>query len=150
MLKFSRIPTDKVLNQKGTDMSVLSRSRWNEMSYKKSLNGKQALVAVKDDGFNLVYVADQTEALCLIAVTENPAALMFVKDQTEAVVMAALKGNGLILRLVRNQTKAICQAAVESSDQALMYVEERFLDNDGSLDGSTTEINGKTYKLMEI
>ena len=131
-------------------MSVLSRSRWNRASYKKNLNGKEALAAVKDDGLNLVYVVDQTEALCLIAVTENPAALMFVKDQTEAVVMAALKGNGHTLRLVRHQTKAICLAAVESSEQALMYVEERFLDNDGSLDGSTTEIDGKKYKLTEL
>ena len=131
-------------------MSILSRSKWNEMTYKKSLSGKQALIAVKDDGFNLVYVADQTEALCILAVMESPAALMFVKDQTEAIVMAALKRNGLILRLVRNQTKAICQVAVESNEHALMYVEERFLDDNGSLAGSTKEINGRTYRLMEV
>ena len=48
---------------------------------------------------------------------------------------------------VANQTEAICLAAVEQNEDAIQYVEERFLDGNDSCDGKVVEIDGKKYKL---
>ena len=44
-------------------------------------NEQECLEAVKDNGFALKYVANQTPELCLIAVKENGFALSHVKNR---------------------------------------------------------------------
>ncbi len=104
-------------------MSILSRQRWEELTRRKNLSGAKALKAVKQDGFNLRYVIDQTPEICL----------------------AAVKQNGYALQHVKEQTPAICLAAVKQIRDALRYVEERFLDDDRKI----IVVNGKTYRLMD-
>ena len=59
-----------------------------------------ALEAVKQNGYALQYVKDQTEAVALEAVKQNGYALRYVKDQTEAVALEAVKQDGDALRYV--------------------------------------------------
>jgi hypothetical protein len=47
-------------------------------------NKKKALEAVKQDGYALRFVKDQSESVCLEAVKRNGDALRFVKDQSES------------------------------------------------------------------
>jgi len=57
------------------------------------INPKKALAAVKQNGYALQYVKDQTEAICLEAVKQNGLTLKYVKDQTEEICLAAVKQN---------------------------------------------------------
>ena len=54
---------------------------WKKLSIKKTLVGKEALEAVKNDGYALQYVKDQTESVCLEAVKNNGYALRYVKEE---------------------------------------------------------------------
>ena len=62
--------------------------------------GKEALEAVKQNGYNLRYVKEQTEAICLEAVKKNGYSLQYVKEQTEAICLEAVKENGDSLQYV--------------------------------------------------
>ena len=72
------------------------KKQWDELSVKCNLSGKEALEAVKQYGYALRYVKEQTEAICLEAVKENGDALRYVKEQIfkeelEMVLIGGLK-----------------------------------------------------------
>ena len=52
------------------------------------------LEAVKQNGFNLKYVKNQTPDICLEAVKQDGWALKYVKEQTEDICLAAVKQAG--------------------------------------------------------
>ena len=80
------------------------------------------LQAVEEYGYNLKYVKDQTETICLEAVRENSYALQFVTNQTEAICFEAVRKNGYALQYIKDQTEAICLEAVKQDGWALQYV----------------------------
>ena len=51
------------------------------MEYGMIENEKDAIEAVKNDGHALMYVKDQTEAICIEAVKNDCHALQYVKDR---------------------------------------------------------------------
>ena len=57
------------------------KSKWDSLTIKKNLKGKDALEAVKNDGYALQYVVEQTEAICLEAVKQDRDALKYVEEQ---------------------------------------------------------------------
>ena len=61
------------------------------------------LAAVKQNGYALQYIKDQTEEMCLAAVKEDGYALKFVKEQTEEMCLAAVKQNGYALCYIKNE-----------------------------------------------
>jgi ABC-type Fe3+ transport system substrate-binding protein len=61
----------------------------------------ESLEAVKQNGYVLKYVREQTEAICLEAVKQNGYALKYVREQTEAICLEAVKQNGYVLKYVR-------------------------------------------------
>ena len=71
-------------------------------------SGEEALYQVKQDGYALQYVYNQTPKICLEAV----------------------KQDGYALRYVRNQTPEICLEAVKQNGYALQYVDERCFESD--------------------
>ena len=71
-------------------------NRWSDPAY--------CLEAVKQNGYALKYVKEQTEELCLEAVKENGDALRYVKEQTEKICLEAVKQNSYSLRYVRDKT----------------------------------------------
>ena len=60
-------------------------ANWKRLSVKKTLSGNDALEAVKQDGYALQYVKEQTEAVCLEAVKQDVAALRYVEEQIFAM-----------------------------------------------------------------
>ena len=66
----------------------------------KYFTEKEAFKAVKQDGYTLIYVKEQTEAICIEAVKKNGYALAYVKEQTEAICIEAVKQYGDSLRYV--------------------------------------------------
>jgi hypothetical protein len=54
---------------------------WKNLTHKKDLHGKQALMTVKKHGHLLKYVKDQTEEICLAAVKEHEFALQYVEEK---------------------------------------------------------------------
>ena len=70
---------------------------------KTNLKDKEALAAVKQDGYGLRYVKKQTKAICLEAVKQNGYALQYVEKQTEAICLAAVKQKGDALRYIKEQ-----------------------------------------------
>lgn len=69
------------------------------------MSNKEVLKMVKQDGWALKYVKEQTPEICLEAV----------------------KQNGYVLRLVKKQTPEVCQAAVNQNCNALQYVKDKFM-----------------------
>jgi hypothetical protein len=49
------------------------------------LDSNICIKAVKQDGFALQYVKEQTEKICIQAIKRNGLALQFVKEQTETL-----------------------------------------------------------------
>ena len=64
-----------------------------KVEYTKTLTGDEALAAVKQNGWALQSVKDQTEAIALAAVKQEGYVLQYVKDQTEKVALAAMEGD---------------------------------------------------------
>jgi len=56
------------------------KQEWDDLSEKKNLSGKEALEAVKENGYALQYVINQTPEICLEAVKEDGNALRYVKE----------------------------------------------------------------------
>jgi hypothetical protein len=65
-----------------------------------NLKGKEALEAVKEDGYALKYVKEQTPEICLTAVKQNGYALQYVKEQTPEICLTAVKEDGYALKYV--------------------------------------------------
>ncbi len=76
------------------------KKEWDKLSEKKNLSGEEALEAVKQDGYALQYIKEQTEEICLEAVKENGYALQYVREQTPRVCLEAIKENGDALQYV--------------------------------------------------
>ena len=81
--------------------------------------------AVKQYGFSLQYVKEQTSEICIEAVKQNGKALQFVKEQTSEICIQAINSNGLALQFVKEQTSEMCMEAVKKNGWALQYVKEQ-------------------------
>jgi len=68
----------------------------------KYFTEKEAFEAVKQNGFTLIYVKEQTEAICIEAVKKNGYVLSYVKEQTETICIEAVKQHGFALRYVND------------------------------------------------
>jgi predicted RNA binding protein YcfA (HicA-like mRNA interferase family) len=101
------------------------KKEYDALSEKKNLKGKEAMKAVKKNGYALRYVHEQTEAICLEAVKQHGYALQYVHEQTEAICLEAVKQNGPALKYAHEQTEAICLEAVKQNGYALQYVHEQ-------------------------
>jgi len=125
------------------------KQQYEQLTTKKCLAGKEALEAVKQDGYALRYVKDQTEEICIEAVKQYGNALQFVKDQTEEICLEAVKQYGNALQYVKDQTEEICIEAVKQYRYALQYVNSKFFIVD-NLSGKEVEVklDGKVYKAI--
>ena len=55
--------------------------KWRNLMVKKNLIGDAAMTAVKQSGYMLQYVAQQTEAICMAAVKQSGDALRYVEEK---------------------------------------------------------------------
>ena len=62
---------------------------------------KDSLQAVKQNGYALLYVKDQTPDICREAVKEDGDALKYVKHQTPDICIEAIKQDGYALEYVK-------------------------------------------------
>jgi hypothetical protein len=109
--------------------------------------GDEALEAVKEDGYALTYVKEQTPEICLAAVKEDGHALQYVKEQTPEICLAAVKEDGHALQYVKEQTPEICLTAVKEESYALKYVDKSIFEKDDRVK-LTTE-NGETIYISK-
>ena len=72
---------------------------WNDSEY--------CLVAVKENGYALEYVKEQTPEICLEAVKEDGHVLQYVKEQTFEICLEAIKETGFAFEYVKEQTPLI-------------------------------------------
>ena len=79
------------------------KKEYLSLSCKTNLKGEEALAVVKQNGYALQYVEEQTKAICLEAVKQDGYALRYVREQNEAICLAAVKQNGDALRYVKEQ-----------------------------------------------
>ena len=82
------------------DIKKVIINNWNLTEYEKWYDTKYCLEAVKNDGYALGYVKEQTKEICLEAVKNNGDALRYVKEQTKEICLEAVKNNGYALRYV--------------------------------------------------
>ena len=104
------------------------KAKYDKLTKKRNLKGKEALEAVRQDGYDLAFVNEQTEEICLEAVKKNGYALRFVKEQTEEICLEAVKQNGYALRYVnepmfgnvKERTLADVLAGLDAEDKAIV------------------------------
>ena len=65
------------------------------------------------------------EKHCLEAVKNEGYALQYVKEQSETVCLEAVKNEGYALKYVKEQSETVCLEAVKRNSDALQYVKER-------------------------
>ena len=87
---------------------------------------RKDLEMVKQNGYALKFVKNQTEEICLAAVKQCGYALKFVKNQTEQVCLAAVKEDGDVLFYVINQTERVCLEALKQVPTGRLM---QFIDN---------------------
>ena len=63
---------------------------------------EEDLQKVKQDGWKLQYVKEQTYELCLAAVKQYGRTLHYVKEQTYEICLAACQQHGLALQFVED------------------------------------------------
>lgn len=111
----------------------------------EQLSGAKALAAVKQDGWALQHVKEQTPEICLAAVKQYGYALQYVNEQTPEICLAAVKQDGDALRYVKEQTPEICLEAVKQEGYALRHVDfSIFKDKEDIM-----IINGIKYRRVE-
>ena len=99
------------------------KAQYEALTTKNNLKGEEAMKAVKQNGYALLYVHTQTKAICLEAVKQDGNALAYVHTQTEAICLEAVKQDG----------------------NALRYVDARFFEN---VADDIIEVNGVKYKKI--
>lgn len=62
--------------------------------------------------------------VCVVAVKQNGWALLHVREQTPPVCLAAVRNRGYVLSAVKKQTVQICRAAVAQCPTAIRFVNE--------------------------
>ena len=90
---------------------------WNDPEY--------CLEAVKQNGFALKWVKNQTPDICLEAVKQNGFALQFVNNQTQEICLAAVKRDVFALKFVKEQTHEMCLEAVKQKGRAFRFVKNQ-------------------------
>ncbi len=78
------------------------------------------MVAVKQDGYALQWVKEQTPGLCLAAVQQNSFALMFVKERTPEICKAAENQISNTVQYVSD--KAVLKDISKSDKSAVMSI----------------------------
>ena len=84
------------------------------MNYEELVTKRNNIIGFNPDNINE----------CIKAVKENGYALQYVKEQTEDICLAAVKQNGFALQYVKEQTPEICLEAVKQNELALRYVKD--------------------------
>ena len=112
---------------------------------------KGAMSSVKQSGYALQYVKEQTPEICLAAVTQTGFALKYVDKQTPKICLAAVKQSGYALQYVMKQTPEICLAAVKQDRNTIRYVDQNIFKSERDI---TTELDipifGLTNKTLYI
>ncbi|PBG25670.1 hypothetical protein BGU81_12720 [Clostridioides difficile] len=131
------------------DGLLLKEVRWDELSLSEKQIFNLYIIAVRQNGFALMYVKNQTEELCREAVMQNGLALEYVDKQTQEICLETVKENGLALRYVKKQTPEICLEAVEQDKFAIRYVKWSKLEGKFS-EEQTDEICRKSLKQNKL
>ena len=121
------------------------KREYDLLEEKCNLKGREALEAVKKNGYALQFVNEQTPEICLEAVKENGYALQFVNEQTPDICLEAVKEDGYALQFVNEQTPDICLEAVKQEGDALQFVKENMFINEDEI-----EIDGKMFSKSTI
>jgi len=84
--------------------------------------------------------------MCLVAIKQNGFVLQYVLEQTPEICLKAVRQNGHALRYVNEQTEEICLEAVKQDVRALQYVKEDMFKEENN----EIEIDGKTFSKDTI
>jgi len=83
------------------------------------------LESIKQCGFNLKHIKNQTDEICSIAIKQHGTALKYVKNQINKLCMDAVKQNGQALQYVKIQTYELCMEAIKQNGLALYWIKNK-------------------------
>jgi hypothetical protein len=81
---------------------------------------------IEKSPFNIIFINNEmmTDELCKLAVRQNGYSLNYVKNQTEEICKFAVRQTGYALEFVKEQTEELCKLAVLQTGYALEFVKE--------------------------
>ena len=105
-----------MIREKEIALQQLQNNDYNFFRWAESLwyDPEVCLAAVKQDGYALKYVKEQTPEICMAAVQENGWALRYVKEQTPEICMEAVKQDVGALIWVKEQSPDILRTVLEN------------------------------------
>jgi hypothetical protein len=112
-------------------------------------------LVIKTSKCNASGIVNWTQAQALEAVKNNGYALKYVKEQTSDICLEAVKSDGDALKYVKEQTPDICLEAVKKCGYALKYVNPHIFPDHATamanpIDDTPCEIvkDGRKYVLV--
>ena len=78
--------------------------------------------AVKHDGWAIQYIANPSEAVQQAAVKQGASAIQHIANPSEALQLAAVNQYGWTLQYIKNPSEAVQQAAVNQDGWAIQYI----------------------------
>ena len=90
-----------------------------------NINPDMRIIAIKQSGYAIRFIQDQTPELCIIAVRDS-SCLKYIKQQTPEICLEAIKHNSWQLEYVLEQTPKLCIIAVTHSYQCKQLVKPEF------------------------
>jgi hypothetical protein len=92
------------------------------------VNPKFRLIAVKQNGYCLKFIKEQSTEICIAAISQHYYAMKYIKDlvtffkQNPIYRIIAVRDNGMMLQYIQNQTPEICSIAVKQNPDALQFI----------------------------
>ena len=77
------------------------------------------MAAVRQNGFALKYIREQTAEICHTALQNNPHALKYVLHKTDDLCLQALCLDGTTLQYIYKPTQQMYKVAVKSRPEAI-------------------------------
>ena len=108
----------------------------------KTYTLQEQLEAVKNDGYDIQYIHNPSEEVCLEAVKRNGYAVQYIQNPSEEVCLEAVKNDGLAIRYVPQYFESVAQITDDIEYKALKPKQ----DTNNSLE--TIEVNGVMYKRV--
>ena len=100
----------------------LIRNHPSEIRNIENPSERLQLIAVRKDGYKIIFIKNPTEKVQLEAVRENGYAIRYIKNPSEQVQLEAVKQNGYALEYIKNPSEKIQFEAVKQDGGSLEYI----------------------------
>jgi hypothetical protein len=87
-----------------------------------NMTEEEQIEYIKECYWNIGYIENPSEILCLAAVKSYGTAIKYIKNPTEEICLEAAKKDGYAIQYINNPTEEICFAAIKQYGEAIQWI----------------------------